>query len=100
MREFRHQPVAARAVRRPPYWLPPTVVGTAQGERHEHDPALGEETVRQTWLPLYPQARLEVAANAGHYPMFEAPANLATLVERFLAEAGQRQGSSEATTGR
>ena len=50
----------------------------------EHDPALGEETVRQTWLPLFPNARLEVAANAGHYPMFEAPVNLATLVERFL----------------
>jgi pimeloyl-ACP methyl ester carboxylesterase len=50
----------------------------------EHDPALGEETVRQTWLPLFPNARLEVVANAGHYPMFEAPVNLATLVERFL----------------
>jgi pimeloyl-ACP methyl ester carboxylesterase len=50
----------------------------------EHDPALGAETVKQTWLPLFPNARLEVIANAGHYPMFEAPVNLATVVERFL----------------
>lgn len=49
-----------------------------------HDPALGEETVRQTWLPLFPNARLEVIANAGHYPMDEAPVNLATVIETFL----------------
>lgn len=51
----------------------------------EHDPALGEATVRATWLSLYPQAQLEVVRNAGHYPMFEAPVNLATIVERFLS---------------
>ena len=50
----------------------------------EHDPALGAETVTQTWLPLFPNATLEVIANAGHYPMFEAPVNLATVVEAFL----------------
>ncbi|MDN5791203.1 MAG: alpha/beta hydrolase [Micrococcales bacterium] len=50
----------------------------------EHDPALGEETVKQTWLPLFPNARLEVIANAGHYPMFEAPVNLATVIDTFL----------------
>ena len=55
----------------------------------EHDPALGAETVTQTWLPLYPNARLEVVANAGHYPMFEAPVNLATLVNGFVAELPQ-----------
>ncbi|HET6560399.1 MAG TPA: alpha/beta hydrolase [Marmoricola sp.] len=54
----------------------------------EHDPALGEETVRQTWLPLFPNAELVVAANAGHYPMFEAPVHLATVVERFLKKLG------------
>ena len=50
----------------------------------EHDPALGRATVEQTWLPLFPNARLEVIANAGHYPMFEAPVNLATVINAFL----------------
>ncbi|MCA0435160.1 MAG: alpha/beta hydrolase [Austwickia sp.] len=49
-----------------------------------HDPALGEATVRQTWLPLFPHATLEVVDNAGHYPMDEAPVNLVTIVEGFL----------------
>ncbi|HET7801616.1 MAG TPA: alpha/beta hydrolase [Humibacillus xanthopallidus] len=52
----------------------------------EHDPALGAETVRQTWLPLYPDVRLEVLPNAGHYPMFETPVRLATLVNAFVAD--------------
>ena len=55
----------------------------------EHDPALGVETVKQTWLPLYPNARLEVLANAGHYPMFETPVQLATLVNAFVADLPQ-----------
>lgn len=53
----------------------------------EHDPALGEETAKLTWMPLFPNATLEVIANAGHYPMFEAPVNLATVVEAFLKRA-------------
>lgn len=51
-----------------------------------HDPALGEETVRGTWLSLFPQARLEVIENAGHYALDEAPVNLVTVVEGFLRE--------------
>ena len=51
----------------------------------EHDPALGEAACRATWMQHYPNARLEVVHNAGHYPMDEAPVILATLVERFLA---------------
>lgn len=54
----------------------------------EHDPALGKETCDQTWMQLFPNARLEVVANAGHYPMFEAPVNLATLLNDFLKETG------------
>ncbi len=50
----------------------------------EHDPALGRATCEQTWMQLFPNARLEVIANAGHYPMFEAPVNLATVVTDFL----------------
>ncbi len=50
----------------------------------EHDPALGAETCKATWLKHYPNARLEVMANAGHYPMDETPVALATLMETFL----------------
>lgn len=50
----------------------------------EHDPALGEATVTQTWLPYFPNATLEILPNAGHYPMFETPVWLATTIERFL----------------
>lgn len=52
----------------------------------EHDPALGAPTMEATWMQAYPNARLEVLSNAGHYAMFETPVALATVVERFLAE--------------
>lgn len=52
----------------------------------EHDPALGAETIQATWMQSYPNARLEVMANAGHYAMYETPVALATVVEAFLAE--------------
>lgn len=50
----------------------------------EHDPALGEGTIRQTWEPTYPGCEVTVMANAGHYPMDETPIALATVVEAFL----------------
>ena len=49
-----------------------------------HDPALSEAVMKDTWLQWYPNATLEVMANAGHYPMFETPVALATSIERFL----------------
>ncbi|MEO5653263.1 MAG: alpha/beta hydrolase [Marmoricola sp.] len=52
----------------------------------EHDPALGADTVNATWMKTYPNARLEVMANAGHYAMYETPVALATVMERFLSE--------------
>ncbi len=52
----------------------------------EHDPALGADTVNATWMQTYPNSRLEVMPNAGHYSMFETPVALATVVERFLSE--------------
>lgn len=52
----------------------------------EHDPALGAETCKATWLQHYPNARLAVMANAGHYPMDETPIALATAIEAFLRE--------------
>jgi pimeloyl-ACP methyl ester carboxylesterase len=66
----------------------------------ENDPAIGEATVRQTWLPLFPNAELEVAANAGHYPMFETPVNLASLVGRFLRGRPDGGRSAPAAGGR
>ena len=50
----------------------------------EHDPALGAAVMEQTFLRQYPNATLEVLANAGHYAMFETPVALLTSVERFL----------------
>lgn len=50
----------------------------------EHDPALGEETVKQTYVPNFPGATIEVMANAGHYPMFETPVALATSINHFI----------------
>lgn len=50
----------------------------------QHDPALGEATCRATWMTHYPNAELQVMANAGHYPMDETPIALATAIESFL----------------
>jgi pimeloyl-ACP methyl ester carboxylesterase len=50
----------------------------------EHDPALGPDAMKGTFLQHYPNATLEVIANAGHYAMFETPVALATSIERFL----------------
>ncbi|NNG19666.1 hypothetical protein HJ590_08745 [Naumannella sp. ID2617S] len=52
----------------------------------EHGPALGEATIRQTWCQALPGCRVEVLANAGHYPADEVPVQTATVIERFLAE--------------
>jgi pimeloyl-ACP methyl ester carboxylesterase len=53
----------------------------------ETDAAITADVARQTWLTYFPNADLEVMANAGHYPMFETPVALATSIERFLAAA-------------
>ncbi len=53
----------------------------------EHDPAINPDVIKGTWLQHYPNARLELMANAGHYPMDETPVALATSIERFLREA-------------
>jgi pimeloyl-ACP methyl ester carboxylesterase len=50
----------------------------------EHDPALSAQVMEQTYLEFFPNAELEVLANAGHYPMFETPVALATAMEEFL----------------
>lgn len=50
----------------------------------EHDPAINEALVSETYLAWFPNVELEIMANAGHYPMFETPVALATSIESFL----------------
>lgn len=50
-----------------------------------HDPALGEEMCRNTWMQHYPDAQLQIIEDAGHYPMEETPRELATKMEDFLS---------------
>jgi esterase len=49
-----------------------------------HDPALTADVMKGTYLAWYPNARMEVMDNAGHYPMHETPVALATSIEKFL----------------
>ncbi|MFD9614441.1 alpha/beta fold hydrolase [Streptomyces sp. NPDC004288] len=50
-----------------------------------HDPALGTDAMEATWLRWYPNARLEVLKDAGHYAPEETPQALAEAIEAFLA---------------
>jgi pimeloyl-ACP methyl ester carboxylesterase len=49
-----------------------------------NDGALTADVMKATYLAWYPNASLEVMANAGHYPMNETPVALATSMEAFL----------------
>ena len=50
-----------------------------------HDPAVGEEFVRSTWMKTYSDATIDVLPNAGHYSMWETPVALLTSIEKALA---------------
>ena len=52
----------------------------------EHDLAFPVEAIQSTFLTWLPNATLEMIANAGHYPMQEAPVNLSTVMEHFLRQ--------------
>ncbi|MEU7553398.1 alpha/beta hydrolase [Streptomyces sp. NPDC044571] len=49
-----------------------------------NDPALGPEAMRATWMQWYPNARLEVVPDTGHYGPEESPEAVAAAVERYL----------------
>ncbi|MGA8114795.1 MAG: alpha/beta hydrolase [Actinocatenispora sp.] len=50
-----------------------------------HDAAITAELARATFGLWYPNFELAVLDDAGHYPMDEAPVELAGEIERFLA---------------
>lgn len=54
----------------------------------EHDPALGADTMKATWMQQLPTSELDVLANAGHYAMYEAPVALITSIEKTLPQPG------------
>lgn len=51
----------------------------------EHDPAVTEQSLRDSYGELFPHAEIRRIGNAGHYPMFETPLALVAEVEEFLA---------------
>jgi esterase len=51
-----------------------------------HDASLDPERMRRTWLSWYPQSRLELIEDSGHYPMDEQPEPLMQAVHRILAD--------------
>jgi pimeloyl-ACP methyl ester carboxylesterase len=50
-----------------------------------HDPAVGEEYVRSSWMNTFSDSTLDVIADGGHYAMWEAPVALLTSIEKALA---------------
>ncbi len=64
----------------------PTPVSVIAGE---HDNALNAEVLQEAILPFYPNAELLVMAAAGHYPLFETPVALASVIDTFLSQPAQ-----------
>jgi pimeloyl-ACP methyl ester carboxylesterase len=55
-----------------------------------HDPGCTAERVADTWGRWYADLDVTCIADAGHYPMVEAPVLTAALIERFVtAHAAQ-----------
>jgi pimeloyl-ACP methyl ester carboxylesterase len=51
----------------------------------QFDPALGEDTIKATWVQQLPGSEVDVQTNAGHYAMFETPVSLVTSIEKTLS---------------
>ena len=52
----------------------------------QYDEPLQADFMRETFLKWYPNATLETIDNAGHYPMYETPVVLATMMESYMKE--------------
>ncbi|WP_181359097.1 alpha/beta fold hydrolase [Streptomyces sporangiiformans] len=50
-----------------------------------HDPVLGADAARGTWLEWYPNAELDVLDGCGHFPTEETPQALAASLVQFLS---------------
>lgn len=50
----------------------------------QHDGGVSYELMSAVFPTLYPHARIEVMADAGHYPMLETPKPLVESIESFL----------------
>jgi pimeloyl-ACP methyl ester carboxylesterase len=48
------------------------------------DAGITVDAIKTTWMAGLPNARLQVLAECGHYPMLEQPLALAMIFERFL----------------
>lgn len=74
-----------------PSWARGDFAADIQGNRTpllvlvgEHDAALRRELMQATFLRWYPNAELDVIGNAGHYPMWETPVDLASRIQRYM----------------
>lgn len=72
-------------------WTQTDISSEIEGKSHdvlvcvgENDPALPKEMMQETYLKWYPNSKIEILPNAGHYPMQETPVHLATVIENFL----------------
>ncbi|HWH26300.1 MAG TPA: alpha/beta hydrolase [Pseudolysinimonas sp.] len=61
----------------------------------EYDADLGAEAMQAGWLPHFPNAEVEVMANAGHYAMYETPPALAASVAEFLLRGAEAPHSEK-----
>jgi pimeloyl-ACP methyl ester carboxylesterase len=52
----------------------------------EFDPVCSEQAARATTATFFKQVEIQVMRGAGHYPLYEAPAETIASVERFLTE--------------
>lgn len=57
-------------------------------------PGFQEEHLRKTFGAWYPAVEFTFITDAGHYPMFETPVYLASLLEQFLGAHASRPGST------